>query len=304
MKNFFIVNPIAGKGKALNLVEEALKKIDQNYYKNNDFQIIKTNFQGEGTQICNKLAKKFANEVINIFACGGDGTCFEVLNGIVGFENVNFGMIPVGSCNDFLKSFPDFDFMNIEKQIEGKTKKIDIIKINDEYVLNVANFGFDARANDDQLKLRKKFKSVKKAYNYALFKNIISPKLGDKAIVKVDDLIVFDGKILLAAVANAQFYGGGFKCAPYAQVDDGLIDIIIVKKVSILTFARLVKYYKKGKHLDDSRFNKYVTFKQGRIVEIVAKNNLVSSFDGEVRNNQAYNMKIVDHKINFIIPNK
>lgn len=302
MKNFFIINPIAGHGKAIEVVDQEIAKVSEAVKRENDFTIIHTHHPGDGTEICKEICEENKNEIINVFACGGDGTCFEVLNGIVGYNNVRFGMLPVGSCNDFLKTFNGYDFLNIENQLNGETIDVDVIKVNNEYIINVANFGFDARANADQLKFRKKFKSVKKAYNYALFRNIISPKLGDKVSVKVDGENVFEGKMLLSAVANAQYYGGGYKCAPLAKVNDGLVDVVLVKKVSIITFARLVKYYKAGVHLNNPKFEKYVLFKTGKKVEIKAKNMLVASYDGEVRESQLYNINVDDNKIKFIIP--
>lgn len=302
MKNYFIINPVAGCGKAIDVVEKQIEIVSEECKENNEFIIIHTHHQGDATEICKEICEDNINETVNIFACGGDGTCFEVLNGIIGYNNVRFGMLPVGSCNDFLKTFEGYDFIDIEKQLSGNTIDVDTIKVNGEYIINVVNFGFDARANDDQLKLRSKYKSVKKAYNMALFKNILSPKLGDKVVVKVEGKNVFEGKILLAAAANARFYGGGYKCAPLAEVNDGLIDLILVKKVSILTFARLVKYYKAGEHLNNKKFEKYVIYCKGKNIEIIAKNDLTSSFDGEVRHDTNYNIKISKHKIKFILP--
>lgn len=63
-----------------------------------------------------------------------------------------------------------------------------------------------------------------------MLKNILSPKLGDKVEIKVDDKLVFDGKSLLINVANAKYYGGGFKCAPYADCQDNLLEFMVVKK--------------------------------------------------------------------------
>lgn len=302
MKNFFIINPVAGNGKGITKIKEEIDKLNGQIKEDNEFIIIETTRMGDGVVKAEEIVKQNQSELINIFACGGDGTCFEVLNGIVGADNVNFGVIPVGSCNDFLKSFPECDFLDLKSQLNGVAKKTDIIKVDNEYVLNVANFGFDARANHDQILLRPKFKTIKGAYNMALFKNIISPKLGDKVEIFVDGNKVFAGKMLLSAVANAQYYGGGYKCAPHSLVDDGLIDIVIVKKVSILTFARLVKYYKNGEHLDHPKFKKYITYVQGKDIEIKAVNDLVASFDGETRIKKQYIAEIVEKKINFIFP--
>ena len=173
MKNYFIINPVAGQGKAIEIVEKQIEIVSEELKKDNEFIIIHTHHPGDGTEICKEICEENKDQVINVFACGGDGTCFEVLNGIIGYKNVRFGMLPVGSCNDFLKTFPGYDFLDIEKQLKGKTIDVDTVKVNDEYIINVANFGFDARANDDQLKLRSKYKTVKKAYNMALLKNIL-----------------------------------------------------------------------------------------------------------------------------------
>ena len=302
MKNFFIVNPIAGKGKGVEIVEEKIASLSKEIKNNNECFIIKTTKPNEAKSIVNDIVNKNPNEVINIFACGGDGTCFEVLNGIIGKENINFGIVPVGSCNDFLKTYPEYDFLDLEKQLLGTVASTDIIKVDDEYILNVVNFGFDARANYDQIRLRPKFKTVKGAYNWALFRNIISPKLGDKVEVFVDEKCVFKGKMLLSAFANAKYYGGGYKCAPLASTTDGLIDMIIVKKVSIITFAKLVKYYKNGEHLSNPKFDKYVKFFQGKKVEIKAEKDLVACLDGETRIKKHYNIKILEKQINLILP--
>lgn len=302
MKNYFIINPVAGKGKAIEIVEKQIEIVSEELKKDNEFIIIHTHHPGDGTEICKEICEENKDQVINVFACGGDGTCFEVLNGIIGYKNVRFGMLPVGSCNDFLKTFPGYDFLDIEKQLKGKTIDVDTVKVNDEYIINVANFGFDARANDDQLKLRSKYKSVKTAYNMALVKNILSPKLGDSVEVTVDGKNVFEGKMLLSAVANAKYYGGGYKCAPLADVSDGLIDVVLVRKISVITFAKLVKFYKAGEHLNNKKFDKYVIFVRGKDIVINAKNDLTSSYDGEVRHSLNYHLEISDKKVKFILP--
>ena len=131
MKNFFIVNPIAGKGKGVEIVEEKIASLSKEIKNNNECFIIETTKPNEAKSIVNDIVNKNPNEVINIFACGGDGTCFEVLNGIIGKENINFGIVPVGSCNDFLKTYPEYDFLDLEKQLLGTVALTDITKIYD-----------------------------------------------------------------------------------------------------------------------------------------------------------------------------
>jgi len=302
MKNYFIVNPIAGEGKGLEVVQKQIDNLNLYLKADNEFEILLTTKPKEAIILAEKICEENKNTMINIFACGGDGTSFEVLNGIVNFSNVNFGIIPVGSCNDFLKTFENHDFLSLERQLLGQKVGIDVLESDGEFLLNVANFGFDARTNYDQIRYRHRFKTIKKAYNFSLFKNILSPKLGDEVDVYVDGNLIFSGKMMLSTVANAKYYGGGFKCAPHAEYQDGLADILVVKKVSIFTFARLVKFYKKGLHLDNERFNKLLTYRRGQIVDIIAKKALVGCLDGETRINKNFKVKIHKNKIKFIIP--
>lgn len=305
MKNFLIINKIAGKGNGEEIVRKQLDELDIELKQQHEFIPLVTTRPKEAIQLVKSLCKEYAHEEINVFACGGDGTCFEIANGLVGHTNVHMGVIPVGSCNDFLKSFPDYDFISIKKQLLGTNQLIDILKVDHEYAINVANFGFDAKSNYDQVRYRKRLKNVKKAYNLALLKNILSPKLGDQIQVKVDGKTIFNGKALLLSVANAMYYGGGYKCSPLALVDDGILDVVVVKKVFPLTFLRLVKYYKRGDHLTNPRFAKMLVYKTGKQVEITAmKRNVYGCLDGETRIRNHFHVSIVEKGVSFILPKK
>lgn len=304
MKNFFIINKVAGTKQGEQIVKEQVEKLSSEQKAGNEFIFRVTSRPKEATEIAKSICDTYQNEEVNVFACGGDGTCFEVINGLIGSKNVNFGIIPVGSCNDFLKTFPNRPFLKISEQIKSHPIVIDLIKVDDEYSLNVANFGFDAKSNYDQIKYRKVFKSIKKAYNFALLKNILSPKLGDKVEIKVDDKLVFDGKSLLINVANAKYYGGGFKCAPYADCQDNLLEFMVVKKVSPITFLKMVKYYKKGEHLDNPKFKNILKYCRGKKIQIRGKNDkeIVGCLDGETRIKKEFNVEIISNAINFILP--
>ena len=96
MRDVYIINPTAGKqDSSANLIEQI------KLYYGNDAKIIITEGVGDAKIKAEKEAQ--TGDEVRIFACGGDGTCFEVLNGIVGYENVSLGVIPIGSANDFLK---------------------------------------------------------------------------------------------------------------------------------------------------------------------------------------------------------
>ena len=107
-------------------------------------------------------------EDIKFFVCGGDGSLNEVLNGSFGFPNVAVGVVPVGTGNDFIRNFADKKlFLDLKNQLQGDTRKVDIIKytyeiVKDEkkyvktsYCANMFNMGFDCEAADMMQKMKK-----------------------------------------------------------------------------------------------------------------------------------------------------
>jgi len=126
--------------------------------------------------------------------------------------------------------------------------------------------------------------------------------MSHKVQISTEDGVFYDGKILLAAIANGICYGGGFYCAPLAKVDDGLIDLIVVKKVSRFTFIKFVKYYKRGVHLEHPKLAKYIIHKKCKQVNFVSQKELSVSFDGEVIKTNKLNFSIIPNKIAFVIP--
>lgn len=300
MKYYFIYNPIAGQKEKGEKFLEDFSKLKQN--PNLDLHLYYTNSVGDATNYAEKIAKDHKEEDICIFAVGGDGTMNEVINGIANYKNVIFGIIPTGSCNDFLKIYGDHDFLNLEKQINGKIIPTDLLKVEDFYCLNVTNIGFDARVNFDQITYRPQFKTIKGAYNYAIFRNIIKP-LGDRVIVKVDDKVFYSGKTTLMALGNGGFYGGGYNCAPLAKTDDGLIDITIIKKISVFRLITLIGKYKKGLIFNNPKYKKIAFCTTAKKIEIESPEVLTVCIDGETIHRNHLLIENLKHKIRFILPN-
>lgn len=299
MKCYFILNPAAGSGEKGKLFLDAYYKLKAlNKY---DINIYETIGVGDSTRFVAETCTKYPNEDIYIFACGGDGTMNEVVTGVANYPNAVLGIVPTGSCNDFLKTFPGYDFMDLEKQINGDIIPCDLLKVDEFYSLNVTNIGFDARVNYDQIKLRSKYHNVKKAYNNAIIRNLLKP-LGDKVKVTVDNQELFNGKSLLMAFGNARYYGGGYNCTPQANINDGLIDCIVIKKVSIPTFAGLIGKYKKGIIYDNPKYKKIASCIKGSKVVVESPKTLTICIDGETIHRNKVTIEVLKHKIRFILP--
>ncbi len=294
MRDVYIINPAAGKEDSTKSLTEEIKK-----HYGEDVTIIIT--EGHGDALLKARAEAEKGDEVRIFACGGDGTCFEVLNGIVGYENAAIGVIPIGSANDFIKYFGNEhkpDFLNINKQKNGKYMPIDLIKAGDKYCMNQCCAGFDARVADQMTKFKRlPLVSGSMAYNLSLIKNVLG-KLGINIRVVTDGKEFFSGSALFAICANAPVYGGGYRSAPKARPDDGVLDCITIKTIGLFKFLRLVGVYKRGEHerLDVCNMGRCREF------EFFAEHEVPISLDGEIIYADKLHCEIVEKKINLVVP--
>ncbi len=294
MRDVYIINPAAGKEDSTKTLTEEIKKC-----YGEEAKIIIT--EGRGDALLKARAEAETGDEVRIFACGGDGTCFEVLNGIVGYENASIGVIPIGSANDFIKYFGNehkSDFLNIEKQKNGRYMPIDLIKAGDKYCMNQCCAGFDARVADQMTKFKRlPLVSGSMAYNLSLIKNVLG-KLGINIRVVTDGKEFFSGSALFAICANAPVYGGGYRSAPKATIDDGVLDCVAIKTISRFRFLKLVGIYKRGEHegIDVCSMGRCREF------EFYAEQEVPISLDGEIIYADRLRCEIVEKAINFILP--
>lgn len=294
MKNYFIVNPISGKNEALKVVENLLKSADSDF----DYEIIVTEYKHHATNIANAIAKRGEN--CRIFACGGDGTLFDVVNGVVGYENVEVGVIPCGSGNDYIKTFSKAqDFLSSDNFCDGVSIPVDLIKFEDKYCINIASIGMDAcvvKQKNDMKKLSEFNGEL--AYIVSVFITFIK-NLGGHFKVTVDDKDVYDKDFLFVVAANGRYYGGSFNPTPDALINDGLIDILFINSVSRFTIIKLLKKYQKGLHTGLTDICKFV---RGKKVVIESEKEIPVNVDGEIYNSSKITFEMVEKGVKFIVP--
>lgn len=299
MKYYFIINPVSGPSNQTKVLTEEITKAFEKKPEH-EFEIYVTKASGDAERFVREKTYDLKEETAFI-ACGGDGTSYEVLNGITDFENSILGVISVGSCNDFLKYYPNVDFRTIDKIIGVIPKKIDFISCNDRYALNEVNIGFDAMVNDDCNRIKAKTKKVKAAYNRAIVKNLLLKKV-PYVRVELDGEKFYEDKMFLMTFANGKFYGGGYQAAPKAIVDDGLIEALIVKNISRIRFATLIKDYKNGTHLDKKKFKKVICYKRTKKVKLEFLKQVCICLDGEITYSSHVELKVEPAKLKFIVP--
>ncbi len=295
MRYVFIINPAAGKGKGVEslppVIEKAFKECPENY------KIIITQNAGDA-EVAAKAEAQTGDEVC-IFACGGEGTCFEVVNGIVGFDNVTLGVLPCGSANDFLKFFGDKkEFLNVENQINGSDIYLDLIKANDFYSINQCSVGMDAMVADD-MRIFKKLPLVSgsMAYNLAVVKTFLR-KLGISIRIKIDDEYLGLKRCLFAVIANGPVYGGGYISAPEADPRDGKLEFVLVGRISRFRVLGFLKAYSLGVHSK----KKYVRTGKCTKMEIEADKPISVNLDGEIFHSKTVKFEIVEKAIKLRLP--
>ena len=152
MKHFFIVNPKSGPVGTQETITNALKKYDGKL----DYLIYVTSDERDATRFVRERCAEEPAVHKRFYACGGDGTLNEVVSGLVGTSNTAAGSYPCGSGNDFVEYYGGKTrFLDLDRQIDGEEREVDIMRIGDRYSINVCNFGFDATVASRMIKFRR-----------------------------------------------------------------------------------------------------------------------------------------------------
>ena len=296
MKHIFIVNPVSGNGQAeKKYLPELISYLKQSAL---DYEIHRSlNKEEIGTYVRQRSS---AGEIIRFYAVGGDGTLCDVVNGAVGFDNAEIGVIPCGTGNDFVRNFTNREnFRNFEKLVNGTAMPIDLLKVGDTYSINMLNIGADCEivARAAQIKSKNGSLSyIKGALEILpkgpMYKVIHSAESGEEA----------EEYMLLCAIANGHFCGGGFMSCPKARLDDGLMDVVLARPVKGLRMMKLLLKYHNGTHVDDPTATDIITYMQVKSFKLKALEPVSVSIDGEVSPFTEAEIEVVPAAIKFVVP--
>ena len=299
MKHVFVVNPTAGKkGRD---AQRVLPQIDA-YCKAQklDFEVYCTKCGGDGLRFVKEYCQKAQGAHTRFYACGGDGTIFEVVNGVYGFENVEVAALPLGSGNDFIRLFGTKEQLaDVEAQVRGTAIPLDLIRCGDKIAINECSMGMDAEVCKKQSDFKKlPLVSGEMAYTFSALWALMK-KAGNVFTISVDDKPAVKQKVIFCFVGNSRWYGGGYMGGPLAMPNDGLLDIIVVRKeMSRLKLLSLLGKYKKGQHLSWP----FTQFIRGKKITVHAEIPAVVNVDGECEIVTDCTMEIIPAGIRFVVP--
>ena len=329
MQHIFIINPHAGKKDQTGRIYEMADRLRQHGLT---CQCLLTQRSGGAEEIARRLGvsvrtvdkhlelalreirlriKDFQwvlllfgddGEPVRLYACGGDGTLNEVVNGAAGFDNAAVTCIPIGTGNDFLKNFgPDAaKFTDAENLWDGEVHPLDLIDCNGRQCLTIACSGIDARVAESVHELGDSpLLSGRGSYLAAVAVNFLFRGIGQRWRVTLDDEVVEDD-FALVSMCNGRYYGGGSTPVPEARMDDGVLHTVLVKNISRMKFAGLFSAYSAGRYRSlPPEVIRVVTAKN---VRIQSEDDIVTCLDGETIHSRDVRLTLSEKRLNFFGP--
>jgi YegS/Rv2252/BmrU family lipid kinase len=283
VSTFVLVNPSSRSGKTGKRVAE-LETLLRKYV--GAYELLCTEREGDGLRLARMAADRGATRLV---IAGGDGTVSEALSGLLesGRANdVEIGLLPLGTGRDFarlLRLGTDLETC-VARLFTGRRRNVDAGRVRcrasdgserTRCFLNIASCGLSAVAARWLAEPGQKWRGP---WSYVLSGLVglrrypISP-----VTIRVDDRVVYEGPLLLAAATNGQYFGGGQRVSPGAAVDDGLLDLVIIEGMSPIASLVLFPAIIAGRHVSDARVHVH----QGAVVRVDSTAEVWIETDGE-----------------------
>lgn len=241
-----IYNPSSGREIIRRRLPDILELLETAGYETSCYA---TKGEDDATEEAGKAVRRGYDLLV---AAGGDGTLYEVVNGVAGkLARPALGIIPCGTSNDFARA------LGIPKSVTrackiigaGKTKRIDVGKINDRHFINIAGGG---TLTNLTYEVPSKLKTLIGQLAYYVKGLEKLPSVHPiRMRLETKNKVVIDEEIMVFLIANSHSVGGFDRLAPQADLSDGKLDCIIVKKCNLPEFIRLATAAIRGEHVKD-----------------------------------------------------
>ena len=298
MKHLFIINPAAGGKKSHSReVENEIRTFVSD--AGLTYEVYVTN---EPMDACRKVRTEAeGGAFLRVYACGGDGTLNECINGAAGFQNTAVTHYPCGTGNDFVKMFGKDDearFKDLSALANGFVRPIDLIDCNGRYGVSICSVGIDARIGTDVHKYSMlPVIGGATAYVVSMVVNFFRGINEDYTITT--ETHTYAGSFALMCACNGRYYGGGFNPVPDAMPDDGYLDFLIVKGVSRLRFLKVIQKYAKGRYKELSDI---ILYSRGKNMKIQSQKEQSVNIDGELIRSKEITFRLNPRGVNFLFP--
>jgi YegS/Rv2252/BmrU family lipid kinase len=230
-----------------------------------------------------------------VVAAGGDGTVNNVANGIAG-SHATLGILPLGTVNVFAMELglPSNDLQRCWDVIQaGNVRLVDLPSANGRHFVQLGGIGLDAQAVKETTLA---FKRSLGPLSYLISAAHIAARQPPKLSIKSEDAAVREGSFLL--VGNGRLYGGPFPFFKQAAVDDGLLDVVVFKR---LGFLEILKYLHDVVFSSDIRVPE-VEYFQTRHLRVSSDQDVPMELDGELAGNCPVDFEMHEKALSVLAP--
>jgi YegS/Rv2252/BmrU family lipid kinase len=300
---FVILNPHAGSGQGRKDQNEILKRLSKSDLR---YKLAVSEFPKHAIQL---TIEAIENGFRNLIVAGGDGTLNEAVNGVFSQtvcspEEITVGVIPVGTGNDWIKTFGIPNEYNGAVKIikKGHTMRQDVGRITFPennmmktcYFANMAGFGFDAMVAEKTNRLKDKGRKGISLYMQALGSSLWNYQTAKTRIVidgqEIDELI------FTASIGIGKYNGGGMMQAPEAVPDNGFFQVTIIRKIGLLGIIRNLAGLYSGEFVKDPRVSTHIASH----VSVSAAKNIAGEADGEILGDNKFEIDLLSQKLTVI----
>jgi YegS/Rv2252/BmrU family lipid kinase len=288
----FIVNPTAGNGYAGKYAEKITEMLNKYDVK---AETVFTKRKNHATELAETFIEKGFRYIISV---GGDGTANEVARALMNKKDVILGVVSAGTGNDFAQilGFPE-RFTDNEWDIFFKKNVIgiDVGTCNGNIFLNGMGLGFDAQVAAENYTGENEIKKGgKHKYLWHIIKTLLFYK--EKKMTAIVNGERTETDCFIHTIANGRRFAGGFLLTPTAVANDGLLDICLIKKLSLVSRFGILLKVPKGTHIEDKKVNYYQT---GQI-RLEFDGEVPHHLDGELYFSSTFDVGILPEKLNII----
>jgi diacylglycerol kinase (ATP) len=299
MKSRLIVNPVAGSDEGaahLPVINARLRTMVDH------LDIVMTTGEGDARRAA---AQAVEDGYGTIFVAGGDGTLNQALNGVAsvpdGLARTIIGIIPIGTGNDFARALglvEDID-ATLDLLATSTPAAIDVGVANGHHFLNVSAGGFMAEVSD-AVDVRLKSVAGKIAYLIGGAQVLANHQPVATTVTWQADGTTSTDRVRVDtyAVCNSRQIGGGRLIAPYAVIDDGLLDVCLIEAMPTVDFVALLRRVSNGDHVDDPRVRYFRT----ATLDLDFERPLKINVDGEVLESSRAAYRILPRAVRVMVP--
>ena len=288
----FIVNPIAGDGRAIKVAEELELKLKE---KEIDADLVYTISKGDASVLAERYYKEGFKYIIGV---GGDGTFNEVAAPLINKKDVITGLIPAGTGNDFIQILGfgnSFDETDWDLFFAKNTIAMDAGECNSQIFTNGMGLGFDAQvASENYTEPGEVKRGHKNKYIWHILKTLLFYR--EKRMITILEKGREESDCFINTIAIGRRFAAGFFLTPEAIANDGLLDVCAIKRLTLLQRLNILMKVPKGTHISDQKVNYYKT----KQLSLEFPEEVPYHIDGELYFAKEFKVKILPLALNII----